>query len=52
MSEELVEKLAEIEHDQWSHWMKYLFHQKMSIGVKEYFGMMTGIFQSESGLMA
>ncbi len=27
MNEELVEKVADFMHDQWSHWMKYQFEK-------------------------
>ena len=26
---ELIEKLADLEHDSWSRWMKYLFNQSI-----------------------
>ena len=32
MNEELIEKLAEIEHEQWAHWTKYLF-SKLDLNV-------------------
>jgi len=28
MNEELLEKLAALEHEQWSHWMNYMFGER------------------------
>jgi len=30
---ELIEKLADVSHDIWTHWMKYLFSQCKEDGI-------------------
>lgn len=39
MSEELIEKLAELEHEQWAHWTKYLFSKLDLNAVPSNFGV-------------
>lgn len=41
MDEELVEKVADFMHDQWSHWMKYIFSlaktdEELTVNTKVY----------------